>query len=293
LAERGETPYCKNCGAPLAGAYCSDCSQRADVHLPSTLELIHEALEGITHSDSRLWVSLKYLLFVPGKLTQEFAAGRRVAYLPPFRLYLVLSVLFFVLTSHSQPHIGPLSPDPLAAGSPAGVKITADEACSHLQVQLFGGHQGEQRLRQACKQAVSDHGQNLQHIVISAIPKAMFIFLPLIAFFHMLLYWRPRHLYAEHLLFFVHLHAFLFLAMTLIAVLSLAGDLLPALDSGTRVLAASVGIYIPVHVLLAMRRVFKRGRLNTLFKAFCLFLIYVTMLAMTMAGVFIYALWQL
>ena len=30
----------------------------------------------------------------------------------------------------------------------------------------------------------------------------MFIFLPLIAFLHMLMYWRPRYRYAEHLLFF-------------------------------------------------------------------------------------------
>lgn len=90
-----EIPYCKNCGAPLAGAYCSDCSQRADVHMPTTMELIHEALEGVTHSDSRLWTTMRYLLFKPGKLTLEFVAGRRMAYLPPFRLYLVMSVMFF------------------------------------------------------------------------------------------------------------------------------------------------------------------------------------------------------
>ena len=32
-------------------------------------------------------------------------------------------------------------------------------------------------------------------------PKAMFIFLPLVAFLHMLMYWRPRHRYAEHCFF--------------------------------------------------------------------------------------------
>src|SRR3984885_11888106 len=90
---------CRNCDAVLLGRFCVNCSQRADVHVPTTLELLHELLEGITHSDSRLWRTLTTLWFKPGKLTQEFVAGRRVAYLPPFRLYLVLSIIFFLLTS--------------------------------------------------------------------------------------------------------------------------------------------------------------------------------------------------
>ena len=44
--------------------------------MPSTRELLHKALEGITHSDSRLWRTLSLLWFKPGKLTQEFVAGR-------------------------------------------------------------------------------------------------------------------------------------------------------------------------------------------------------------------------
>ena len=72
---------CLNCGAVLTGRYCANCGQTADVHVPSTRELFHEVIEGITHSDSRLWNSLKLLWFKPGKLTQEFVAGRGAA--PP------------------------------------------------------------------------------------------------------------------------------------------------------------------------------------------------------------------
>jgi hypothetical protein len=43
---------CRNCGAALTGRYCAKCGQAADVHMPTTLELVHQALEGITHSDS-------------------------------------------------------------------------------------------------------------------------------------------------------------------------------------------------------------------------------------------------
>src|SRR5438477_4304313 len=102
-AAAGE-PRCRNCGATLSGHFCSHCGQKSDVHVPSTKELVHEALEGLTHSDSRLWTTLKCLWLRPGKLTCEFIAGRRAAYLPPFRLYLILSVLFFFLASigHQQ-----------------------------------------------------------------------------------------------------------------------------------------------------------------------------------------------
>ena len=41
----------------------------------------------------------------------------------------------------------------------------------------------------------------------------MFVFLPLLALVMKLLYWRPRRYYVEHLLFLVHNHAFVFLAM--------------------------------------------------------------------------------
>ena len=46
--------HCKNCGTVLLGRFCSNCSQAAEVHVPSTRELLHDMLEGLTHSDSRL-----------------------------------------------------------------------------------------------------------------------------------------------------------------------------------------------------------------------------------------------
>jgi hypothetical protein len=53
----------------------------------------------VSHADSRLWRTLWYLLARPGFLTREFFAGRRVRYLPPFRLYLVISLVFFLTVS--------------------------------------------------------------------------------------------------------------------------------------------------------------------------------------------------
>ena len=199
---------CKNCGTTVLGRYCAHCGQAADVHVPTTAELAHEVLEGLTHSDSRLWRTLTALWLKPGGLTQEFVAGRRVAYLPPFRLYLVLSVLFFVIASvsHSDGEATPLN---LSQGSPAS-RIAR---CDGINFESFGQHPDlNQRIQQACKSIMRDNGANLQHLALATLSKAMFIFLPLVAFLNMLLYWRPKYRYAEQLLFVVHLQAFFFSA---------------------------------------------------------------------------------
>ena len=66
--------------------------------------LFNDFLHDLTDLDSRVWRTLIALLTKPGKLTNEFIAGRRTLYLPPFRLYLVLSLIFFLLPSVGGPN---------------------------------------------------------------------------------------------------------------------------------------------------------------------------------------------
>ncbi|MEM7611342.1 MAG: DUF3667 domain-containing protein [Pseudomonadota bacterium] len=51
--------------------------------------------------DGRAARTLRTLFLHPGRVTVEYLAGRRVRYTPPFRLYLVLSVVFFLTMSWS------------------------------------------------------------------------------------------------------------------------------------------------------------------------------------------------
>ena len=90
-------PSCLNCGASLGGQYCGSCGQRARSRLISLWELISEAFGDLFELDSRLWQTLVPLLIRPGKLTREYLRGRRARFMPPFRSYLVLSVVFFLV----------------------------------------------------------------------------------------------------------------------------------------------------------------------------------------------------
>ena len=97
------TENCLNCGEVLTGQHCSHCGQPARVRVLSLWSLTRDVIGDLLNADSRVWRTLWPLAFRPGLLTQEFLRGRRARYTPPFRMYLVLSVVFFVLASVSDP----------------------------------------------------------------------------------------------------------------------------------------------------------------------------------------------
>ena len=90
-------PDCLNCGTELRGQYCGHCGQRATSRLISLWELLRDAFGDLFEFDSRLWRTMIPLLVRPGRLTRDYLLGRRARYMPPFRMYLVLSVIFFVI----------------------------------------------------------------------------------------------------------------------------------------------------------------------------------------------------
>jgi hypothetical protein len=88
---------CANCAAPLAGEYCAQCGQRRfrpeDRRLP---RLLGQFLEALTDLDSRAWRSVRALLLQPGRLTQDWFAGRRARWLPPVALFLLANLVYFL-----------------------------------------------------------------------------------------------------------------------------------------------------------------------------------------------------
>ena len=97
------TENCLNCGEVLTGQHCSHCGQRAKVQVISLWGLIKDFLGDFFDWDSRVWRTLRPLAFRPGLLTQEYLRGRRAHYTPPFRMYLILSVVFFLIASIFDP----------------------------------------------------------------------------------------------------------------------------------------------------------------------------------------------
>jgi hypothetical protein len=99
------TAHCENCTAPLQGDYCHRCGQSVHNPIRHARHALEEFFEAFWHLDGRLWRTLRDLM-VPGRTAGEYLAGHRARYIPPLRLFVVLSVLTFfmgALTVDFQP----------------------------------------------------------------------------------------------------------------------------------------------------------------------------------------------
>jgi hypothetical protein len=98
LAKQGKaTGKCANCANPIIGSYCAVCGQPTNVHRASLYDLGHEFFSELVSFDSRILRTVRALLFQPGELPLAFKDGRTQRYMPAIRLYLFVSLIFFVL----------------------------------------------------------------------------------------------------------------------------------------------------------------------------------------------------
>ena len=295
--------HCQNCGNAVTQRYCGRCGQRLEPPVHSLVHFAQVATEDLTHADSRLWRTLAALMFRPGYLSAEFLAGRRARYLPPVRLYLVLSVVFFVWFSTTQQKLAvvqidaprgaesgaALAPERRAFGplAPAQAGESAEQragrVCSENNYEGAGQQWIAPRVQRVCRVAVLDNGRSVREAFLHNVPRAMFLFLPLLAAAMMLMYWWPRHYYVEHLLLFVHNHAFAFLLLPLAAGLS---ALLPRAAPFVRF---AVCLYIPWYVFRSMRVVYGQGRWLTSAKLVVLSLFYLISGALMLAITTVYS----
>ncbi len=234
------TLVCASCGASLSGEYCAVCGQRHEPHIHSMSHFAGEAFESITHADSRLWRTLWYLLAKPGRLTREFFDGKRAGYLPPFRLYLVISVVFFIIGPSEDSKIAIKDSEALEltesgeireSGGDALINRNKSEGLNTIKIEGLAAfcrefidlpdsdNAARDHLRDNCRKVTQGDGRELGRNVLHNLPRAMFVFLPVLAFVMWLLYWKPKRYYVEHLLFLVHNHAFVFLGFSILLVL--------------------------------------------------------------------------
>jgi hypothetical protein len=258
---------CGNCGVALMGPYCHACGQHAHESARSVSALFHDAWHIATHVDERFWKTLYTLLLRPGVLTKEYFAERRARYLPPVRLYLVLSVLFFAF--------GAVSPHKMGADF-KGVRLDPERGASEQGLAAFLGgldcskvHSGakwlEKLIQDSCLRNIHTYGEGIVAVFVANIPKMMFVFVPLMAFAMLILYWRPRRYYVEHLVFFLHNHAAVFLILLLETLLAWVGSLYALKSLGSWIVVLT-SVYTLWYLYGAMRVYYGQGRWLTITK---------------------------
>ena len=90
---------CLNCNVTLEGEenYCSNCGQRNNINQLSFKLFIEEFFGDVFSYDSRLWGTVFPLILKPGKVAYEFVSGKRKEFVNPFRTYLTVSLIFFLV----------------------------------------------------------------------------------------------------------------------------------------------------------------------------------------------------
>ena len=88
---------CLNCGTDLQGKFCHHCGQENLEIKESFGHMLNHAVSDYFHFDHQFFHTLKPLFFAPGKLTNEYMAGRRTQFLHPVKMYIFISLIFFVL----------------------------------------------------------------------------------------------------------------------------------------------------------------------------------------------------
>jgi len=328
------SPDCRNCGACLRGQYCGTCGQRSRGRLISLWELISDAFGDLLELDSRLWQTLIPLMVRPGRLTYDYLQGRRARYMPPFRMYLVLSLLFFVVAFFDPREDFSLlfEPQPELSSEQAAIEaeerkqeildeltedgiITGDELPDEIKANGNGFNiqfddDGTvvdsdcnvdasdleelpdwlarrltvERLQRVCERTHLDNGRAFLDNLLDNIPAALIVLLPLMAFVLKALYPLSKRYYVEHLLFFVHFHAFFFLILSLQILFMRLSALLRIPETIAILSIVIVSFYIPIYLYVAMRRVYGQGRIITFLKYITLVVAYVLGFSATMLG---------
>ena len=86
---------CPNCGSEVLARYCANCGQSQSRADASLFQILSEAFGELTDLDSRIWLTVRTLLFRPGRITRDYCQYRRARYLPPFRIYILTNVLLY------------------------------------------------------------------------------------------------------------------------------------------------------------------------------------------------------
>jgi hypothetical protein len=270
---------CRNCGAALTGPFCAQCGQRVVPPHPTTKELAGDAYNELVGWDGRFARTIRLLVARPGELTRAVIEGRRAQFVGSVRLYLMCSVLYFVVQA------GAPLPD-VNASFDIGFGIGIGEAPSPGEAAFAKSiTQGRASLTEAERalvereiesqpwlfrgmfRAMAEDYRGLTRRASETIPRVLFVLIPVLAAV-LALFYRRRH-YPEHLYFAVHFGAFVFIVLTVEALALYTRSLVAA---GV-VQIVGTGIIV-IYGVVAQRRVYGGSWLATGAKALGVSLIY-------------------
>ena len=302
--------HCLNCGALLTGKFCANCGQQNHTYAAPLWGVINDFFGNHFGFDTKFFHSILPLLFRPGFLTREYSAGRRARYINPLRLYFFSSLLFFfVAWSFASPqfmHFNDLSSNAKSRSALSQAERKKIENNQYLTAQQKKTilDSGRQPASAGASQASSSDNKldftmfgrpvsmskseftgRFTHALEVSLPKLMFVFLPLVALLLKLFYIRSKRFYMEHLVFTLHNHAFMFLAMLLMVLDNVLAKHVAWAAAPVHYFNVIIGWYMVIYIFIAMRVYYRQSYIKTFIKYLLIgFIYWLIMLSTFIAG---------
>lgn len=298
---------CPNCGTRLTGRFCATCGQEDHSLKVPLYRLVLDFLSDQFQFDSRIGRTLGLLLFRPGKLTRNYLAGQRQRYIPPIRLYLFISIIFFLavgllpvnlrnavnVTGHGAA-TAPAAVSRLSAAMATVTKGMARKLPPAAATDL--GSRIKRRMAESAKTGAPAARTAMSAInrwfvsrirVVKArpkafwrqfkgnLPKVLFFLIPLFALLLKLLYLLRKRYYSEHLVFALHYHSVLFLNLLLVVALAALSRIAPGVLAGIAGWAgAALGVWSVIYLVPAMKTVYGHGWWGAIWRSSILWFVY-------------------
>lgn len=270
---------CTNCETfGHHGNYCASCGQKLNINLtPKLKDAIHDGIHEFLHLDGKIFNTLKSLFMTPGFLTVEYLRGRRVSYINPIRVYLTMSILYFLFTSLNVFHNNGffrINTDQ----SPAE-QMEQPKADKENEIYFFGLNVDKHfsTIKPVFDRGIdrmeADNGKEFKKIFSSTMGKVLFLLLPIFA---LILYFSfiklKNKTYLPFLYFSLHFHAALFGGLLLTHFLEII------LGSSAILIWL---VWTLVYLFLSIRRVwkdsYKTAMIRTMFTLFSYGIIFIIM----------------
>lgn len=287
---------CENCGYTVDVAYCSNCGQKNTETRQSFHHLVTHFAEDLTHYDSGFWRTIKTLLFKPARLTQEYLSGKRQTYVPPVKLYIFISfITFFILSfvpkSENEKHsskkhkteatnIAAISDSVAKEQHRLNGKIIPTTIKELDSLQMHDNKKLSTLEYWIAKKVIilkdkNLTGEKLLESFFHTLPKVLFIYMPIFAFWLWLFHSKKRWYFFDHGIFTLHYFSLLLLASTINMIISLPLMYLPDSISDTLnglVMAVTI-IYTIFYFFRSHSRMYGERKAISRFKAVVLFFI--------------------
>jgi hypothetical protein len=240
---------CLNCGAALDGRFCAACGQRVVPPHPTVRELVGDAWHELSGYDGRIAATFRGLL-KPGLLTRHYIEGQRARYLSPIRLYLIVSVVYFLIAA-AAPTLDSSGRQVVGPGIRFGVTSDNDNGMitEEERQQLLKDLDNANWLYRPVLKAVATNPAEFRSRLFTIMPRVFFALLPVFAAIVALFY--RRETFPTSLVFAVHIHAFAFIAMSIAEAIKFTGSQTIAALGG-----AVVTIGLVAYAFMAFRAVF-------------------------------------